>query len=283
MADKKNYSIGIDIGGTNLKAVLFNGKKAVMDYSLGTPKDSLDHLIIMIMALVEPLAAKALADKAKIKGVGVGVAGIVDPISKKIVNSPNLTLLNGIKLAEILENKLALPVKIDNDAECFLRAEATIGRAAGLKNVYGLTLGTSIGGAWWLNGDIYYGERGLSEPSRMIVDFVSGATLETAYQKLTQSNPLNLAVDVYRGDPLATKAYEEIGRLLGLACCNIVNLLDPQGIIIGGGVIESADLFLPQFKKTLEEIITSDRDVKIMKGKLGQESGAIGAALLVNQ
>ncbi len=278
----KTYSIGIDIGGTNLKAVLFNGKKSVMDYSLGTPKDSLDHLMIMVLALIEPLIKKAQEDKIKIGWVGVGVAGIIDPVSKKIVDSPNLPILNGVKLGEILEKKICLPVKIDNDAECFLRAEASIGRAAGLKNVYGLTLGTGIGGAWWFNGDIYYGQRGLSEPSRMIIDFASGTTLEKAYQKLTQNNPLNLAVDVYRGDPLAKKAYEEIGRLLGIAYANIVNLLDPEAIVIGGGVMESADLFLPELKKTLEEVVPESRGIKLIKSGLGQEAGAIGAALLIS-
>lgn len=283
MAVKKEkfYTIGIDVGGTNLKAVLFNGQKAVMDYSLGTPKDSLEHLLIMIAALVEPLTKKAIEDKVKVKGAGIGVAGIVDPISQKIVDSPNLNILNGVKLGEMLEKRLGMPTKTDNDAECFLRAEASIGRAAGMKNVYGLTLGTGIGGAWWHNGDIYYGQRGLSEPSRMIVELSSKTTLESAYQRLTQNNPLNLAVDVYRGDPLAKKAYEEVGRLLGAACANIVNLLDPEGIVIGGGVIESADLFLPDMKKTLEETVPAARDIKIMKSKLGQEAGAIGAALMI--
>lgn len=281
-AKRKSYSIGIDIGGTNMKAVLFDGQKSVTDYSLGTPKDSLEHLLIMVTALVEPLIKKAQDDKINIKGIGVGVAGIIDPTSQKVVDSPNLQILNGVKLGETLKNRLNMPIaKVDNDAECFLRAEATLGKAVGIDNVYGLTLGTGIGGAWWHNGDIYYGQRGLSEPSRMVIDASSGTTLEAAYQKLTQNNPLNLAVDVYRGDPLAQRAYEEVGKLLGIACANIVNLLDPEGIIIGGGVIESSDLFLPEMKKTLEDAVPAARDIKIMKAKLGQEAGAIGAALMV--
>jgi glucokinase len=283
MAIKKDkaYSIGIDVGGTNLKAVLFNGQKVVTDYSLGTPKDSLEHLLIMIIALIEPLTKKAQEDKARIKGAGIGVAGIIDPKSKKIVDSPNLPILDGISLGELLENRLGMPTQIDNDAECFLRAEASLGRAVDMDNVYGLTLGTGIGGAWWQKGDIYYGQRGLSEPSRMVIDASSGTTLEEAYQKLTQNNPLNMALDVYRGDPLAKKSYEEVGKLLGIACANIVNLLDPEGIIIGGGVVESSDLFLPELKKTLEDAVPAARDIKVLKGKLGQEAGAIGAALMI--
>ncbi len=267
-----------------MKAVLFDGKKSVMDYSLGTPKDSLEHLIIMILALIEPLQKKALENKIKIGGAGIGTAGIVDSKSRQIVDSPNLSILNGVDLAGIISQKISLPVKIDNDAECFLRAEATMGVAEKYNNVYGLTLGTGIGGAWWLNNDIYYGERGLSEPSRMIVDFANGNTLEKSYQKLAQSNPLNLAIDAYHGDELARRAYQEIGKLLGIACINIVNLIDPEAIVFGGGVMESENFFLPTLKKTLDENMPSAslKKVKILKAKLGNEAGAIGAALLLN-
>jgi glucokinase len=283
MSDKKNYTIGIDIGGTNIKAVLFNGEKTVIDSSLGTPQDSLEHLIIMIIALIEPLTKRAAADKIKIKGIGLGVPGVVDPYSAKISDAPNLPMLNGIKLAEILAKRVNLPVKMDNDTECFLRAEATIGSAAKFKNIYGITIGTGIGGAWWQNGNIYYGAHGFSEPGRMIVDFKEQTSLEDAYHKLTQSNPRNLAMENYRGDELARRAFDEVGRFLGLACANIINLLDPEAIVFGGGVMASADLFLPAMKKTIEEkVVKTQSKTKILKSKLGLEAGAIGAALLIN-
>jgi glucokinase len=279
---EKQYTVGIDIGGTNIKSVLFNGNKVVMDYSLGTPKDSLEHLIIMILALIEPLTKKAEEDKVKIKGVGLGVPGIVDPFGAKVVDAPNLPMLNGVKLAEILEQRINLPVKMDNDTECFLRAEATIGSAAKFKNIYGITVGTGIGGAWWVNGNIYYGAHGFSEPGRMLIDFHEQTTLETAYQKLTQSNPMNLAQENYRGDDLARHAFDEVGRFLGFACANIINLLDPEAIVFGGGVMESSDLFLSELKKTIDEkVVKTQGKTKILKSRLGLEAGAIGAALLI--
>jgi len=280
----KKYSIGIDIGGTNMKAILFDGKKTIMDYSLATPKDSLEHLIIMALALVEPLMKKAQENKVKISGIGLGVAGIVNTAENLIIDAPNIPLLSGIKLSEIISQRLSLPSKMDNDAECFLRAEAILGAGANHKNIYGITLGTSIGGAWWHNGDIYYGERGLSEPSRMIIDFSSSSTLEQSYQKLTQNNPLNMAIEAFRGDQLAIMAYEEVGKLLGLACANIMFVVDPEAIIFGGGVMESSELFLPTLKKTLEERMpnASLKKIKLLKTKLGNDAGAIGAALLIN-
>lgn len=285
MADKKNYAIGIDIGGTNMKAVLFNGEKVILESSLGTPKDSLEHLLIMILALIEPFLTRAAGDKIKIDGAGLGVPGIVDPYSAKVVSAPNLPIINGLKLAEILEKRINLPVKMDNDTECFLRAEATLGAGKKYKNIYGITIGTGIGGAWWNNGDIYYGAHGFSEPGRMIIDFHDETTLEAAYQKLTQNNPFNLAMENYRGDELARKAYDEVGKFLGLACINIVNVIDPEAIVLGGGVMASADLFLPALKKIIDEksIKSSAGKIKILKSKLGTEAGAIGAALLINK
>ena len=85
--ETKQYTIGIDIGGTNMKAVLFNGEKTLMDYSLATPKDNIKHLIIMMKALIEPLEEKAKADNMKVKGVGLSVAGIHDFKNKKIARS----------------------------------------------------------------------------------------------------------------------------------------------------------------------------------------------------
>lgn len=279
----KQHTIGIDIGGTNMKAVLFNGEKIIMDYSLATPKDTLDHLVIMVNALVEPLIEKARALKVKIAGVGLSVAGTHDFALGIITDSPNITLLNGVSLKKIIEEKLEMPVKMDNDGNCFVRAEVKLGTAKKHKNVYGIIISTGIGGGWWFNNKAYRGEHGgAGEPGAIIMDFADSTSLENAYQKLNQNNALNLATEAYRGDDLAKKAYEEIGKLLGVACANIVNILDPEVIVIGGGATKSSDLFFSQIKKTMPEHIlnTHSKKTKVIKGKLGDDSGAIGAALL---
>ncbi len=280
---KKQYTIGIDIGGTNMKAVLFNGDKIIMDYSLATPKDTLDHLIIMLIALIDPLKEKAEELKSKIEGIGLSVAGVHDFKNEKIDNSPNIPILNGVKLAEKLKEKVNISVRMDNDANCFTRAEAKLGVAKKYTNIYGITLGTGIGGAWWFNNEAYQGAHGgAGEPSKMIIDFTDSIGLEQAYQKLNQHNSINLANEAYSGDILAQKAYDEIGCILGVACANIVNLIDPEIIIIGGGVIKSSDLFFSQIKKSCIKNIHSEnaKKVKIVKAKLGDDAGAIGAALL---
>jgi glucokinase len=282
---KKQYSIGIDIGGTKMNAVLFDGKNIIADYLLATPRDSLDHFMVMLKALVEPLLEKASEDKVKIIGIGLGIAGVIDYKEEKMLESPNLGIINGVKIGEELQKIINLPIVIDNDGNCFVRAEATLGAAQKYQNVYGIIIGTGIGGGWWLNNNVYRAVHGGSgEPGEMIVEFESGMLLENAYHKLTQFNPANMAEEAYRGDVLAEKAYDEVGALLGTAFANIANLIAPELIVIGGGVVEASNLFLARAKRTMREHIASSevkKKLKITKSKLGTHAGAIGAALLV--
>ena len=283
--DTKIYTIGIDIGGTKMSAVLFDGEKVIADYKLATPKDNIDHFMIMLNALVEPLIEKAKENKVKIIGIGLGVPGPVNYKERKVSVCNNVLIIAGVKIADQLQTKTGLPVEVDNDTKCFVRAEALAGAGQKYSNIYGVIIGTGIGGAWWHREKIYQGAHGgAGEFNKMVIDFESGVGLEEAYHKLTQSNPASLAEEAYRGDVLAEKMFEEVGRDLGIAFANIVNLIDPEVIIVGGGVVESSDLFLPKIKKTMREYIFSPeaKKIKILKSKLGENAGAIGAALLVS-
>lgn len=285
MGKNKQYTIGIDIGGTKMHAVLFDGAKVIADFTLATPKDNLEHFIIMIKALLEPLEEKAHENKMKIKGIGLGVAGVIDYKENKMLRSPNIPIIDNIKLTEKIEETIGYPILMDNDANCFLRAESRMGAGKEHDNNYGLIIGTGIGGSWWLNGEIYKGVHGgAGEPGEMIIDYNEELGLEDAYHKLTQSNPAHMAVEAYRGDVLAQKVFEEVGQYFGITMANIVNLINPEIFIIGGGVVESSDLFLAKAKKTMTKYINSTvaaKKVKVLKGKLGKDAGAIGAAMLI--
>lgn len=280
---KKTYSIGVDIGGTKMSAVLFNGVKILADYTLATPKDSLEHFMIMLNALIDPLLDKAKQNKITISGIGIGIAAILDYQNKKILNAPNIPLLNNQQIITLLETRLELNVKIDNDANCFTRAEAKIGAGKKYKNIFGMTIGTGIGGAWWFNNEIYLGSHGgAGEPGWVVVDYQNGIRLEEAYHKLVQNNPAIMAEEAYRGDILAEKSYQEFGQYLGISLANIVNIIDPEVIILGGSVIDSGDLFLSTTKKNMRQYIKSpeSKKIKIIKSKLGEKAGAIGVAML---
>ncbi len=280
---EKTYTIGIDIGGTKMNAILFDGEKIIEDFLLATPKDNIDHFMIMLNALIEPLLNRIKKDKIKIAGIGLGVAGVINYSETKILNSPNIPIINGIEIGKILENTLNTPVRLDNDANCFVRAEALIGAGKEHDNVYGITIGTGIGGGWCQNSEVYKGEHGgAGEPGEIIIDYDNEITLETAYHKLTQNNPENLAEKAYRGDILAEKAFNEFGKYLGTTLANITNIINPELFILGGSVVKSSDLFMGETKKYMKKHIFSSeaKNIKIVKSKIDKHAGAVGAALL---
>ena len=268
-----------------MSAVLFDGQSVTADYTLATPKDDLEHFMIMLKALIEPLQEKAKISGAVIKGIGMGVPGMIDYKENKIIDCPNLFLLNGIKLSDNMASRLGVEqIKIDNDAHCFLRAEMKLGAGKKYKNAFGVTIGTGIGGAWWHNNEIYQGAHGsATEVGWLTVDFKEGIRLEEAYRKLMQSSPATLAEEAYRGDILAQKSYDEFGHYLGVSLANVINIVDAEIIIVGGGVVESSELFLSRAKKIMRQYIKSPeaKAIKIVKSKLGANAGAIGAALLI--
>jgi glucokinase len=283
--NNKLYTIGIDIGGTKMSAVLFDGEKSIADCTLATPTDNLNHFLIMVGALVDPLMEKAKSLKAKISGIGIGIPGALNKEKNKIIKCRNAPILNGVEIIKKLNEKFDLPIVADNDTRCFTRAEAILGAGKKYKNVFGLIIGTGIGGGWWLENKIYEGAHNASlKPGRIIVDFNGGIGLEDAYHKLMQDNPARMAQEAIKGDILAERTYEELGKYLGIALANIVNLIDPEVILIGGGAVESSGLFLSEAKKTMKEYIMSAeaKNIKIVKGKLGELAGAIGAAMLVS-
>jgi len=280
---KKTYTIGVDIGGTKMLAILFDGKNIIADYELATPKDTYEHFMIMLNALIEPLFDKAQQDKVSVELIGIGIAGVIDKKDRKILNSPNIEIINNRKIAADLEKQLETKILIDNDANCFLRAETTIGVAKKYKNAYGFIIGTGIGGAWWLNNEIYDGcSGGAGEPGAMILDCSKHITIEDAYKNLIQNIALKLSEESYAGDPLAQKLFDELASILAIMVSNVINLLDPEVIVLAGGTVNASDLFLSKMKKKTREYILSPegKKIKILKTKLEKYAGAIGAALL---
>lgn len=288
MTTSKSYRIGIDVGGTKIASVLLDEKNRVIEHLvLATPKDNLNHFLIMLLAAVDPLFARFEKSKGTLLGIGLGVPGPIDYKKDEVEIAPNLPFLNKKKIGELLKEKLHKPeilVKIDNDANCFVRAEALLGAGKNSQNFYGLTIGTGIGGGWWNNGEVYHGFHGAAgEPGHVIVDADQHIMLETAYQKLMQNNPALMAEEAYRGDIMAEQRYREIGSYLGTVFSTIVNLFDPEMIVLGGGVVAASDLFLNAAKDNMKKYIFTHqaKNVKLVKGKIGELAGAIGAALLI--
>lgn len=241
MSDNSELKIGVDIGGSKINIVLWDGKRIVarrqaQEVSLKRLNEELSHF--------------------KVSKIGIAIPGILDFKTGNILKCPNLSSFNGLNLKEILKKD----IYVDNDANCFLRAEAKLGAGRGYNDILAVTMGTGIGGAIKiaeLNKDLVYkGARGSAgEFGHIIID--GGKTWEELYQA-TKEEP---------------KQQEKVNAI-GLA--NLINIFDPEIIILGGGGAK-----LPK-RELIERYIISPlaKKAKIVGSKLGLDACAIGAALL---
>ena len=196
-------------------------------------KEFLDKLQIIIEQLI-----KKAGGQKNLKGIGCGIAGALDLEKGIILNAVNLRFLNKLNIKNWLAKKFNCDVKIDNDARCFLRGEYLFGAGRGYKNIIGITLGTGIGGAIIIGGKMVYGANGSAgELGHMVID--RGKDLESLTVK--QARKLKFS-------KIAVKEFE---KNLRIGFSNIVNILDPEIIIIGGGAAEVClKYFLPKIKLT---------------------------------
>ena len=286
----KNF-IGIDIGGTKIVFVLMRNKKVIRKVRVDTPKNKRE----LIRVLIENI--ENLKGFQKIEGAGIGVAGTLDKKREKILNSPNLKYLNNFPLVKVLAKRLKLKVVMENDTNCFALAEATLGQGKGKNLVFGITLGSGIGGGLVIDSEIYKGGfGGAGEIGHTIIKFDGlkctcgnlGCFEVYASKKFFEKRkllPKKLEKTADQGNKKAKKVFREYGKYLGIGIANIVNLLDPEIIIIGGGIARAHKHFLPETKKEAKKRILSPlgkKSLQIKMSKLGEKSAAVGAALLFN-
>ncbi|MCE5335091.1 MAG: ROK family protein [Desulfobacteraceae bacterium] len=316
---KNNAYIGVDIGGTNLRASLVDGKGGILK-SLRTPvridlgpDRAFEKLLAQCRELVEAAGEFGL----KAGGVGLGVAGKIDPAAGTVVFSPNLPALNGFPLGRELGEKLGIPVVMENDANAFGLGESWAGAARDLDNWVGITLGTGTGGCLFLGGKLWEGA-GLgfcAEIGHMIIlpdgppcgcgsrgcleSFASASALMRGAREicpaggsyadvlrgLTERNELS-AASIYSaarsGDAASKKLFETMGWALGIGLSNIFSLLGIDRAVIGGGVSSAWDAFIGPLRASLEKsasMFDAQRAV-VVRGSLGDDAAQIGAARL---
>jgi predicted NBD/HSP70 family sugar kinase len=283
----EKYFVGFDVGGSSIKAALVLDKKTIKTQLADLP-DNLDGLLNLIEKIFKELTADF--SQEKIGGVGFGVAGMLDKERKTMVKSPNISYLDNQPLQKLfLERMGGLPVKIENDARCFLIAEKKVGLAQNMKDVFFLTLGSGVGGAWMVDGQIFRGAHGTaSEFGHMNAGIDRKEDFEEiASNKFLQKTlgvEARKAIEMVRvGDTAAVKAFEEMGRNLGIGIANIIDIFDPEAVILSGGVIQAKDFFVSAMKEEIIKFATlpSAKETKILFSELGRFAGALGAALMM--
>ena len=280
--------IGIDVGGTKTLGVLQQGETIIRSLRKKTPKANLDSFLIHFI--------EELKEAKKIEGVGIGLPGIFNQDRTQIVHSPNLKNLEKLELKGILEKHFSIEVRLENDANCFAWEEYLDGAGKSFKNIVGLTIGTGLGSGIILDGKLFHGAYGNGAEFGHYIIKAGGAKCHCGnhgcWEQYASSQFIirqtgNNARTVYRkakeGDKSALKVWHYFGYWLGLGIANIINILEPEAIIIGGSLINAWDFFIDETRKTANKNTFSPlatRKVKIIKAQLGSQGGAIGAAHL---
>lgn len=281
------YYIGIDLGGTQLRmaAVTPTGQLATEMLSVPTgkgfaPPDLLRELSHLSAKILELTGGHPIA------GWGVGAAGVV--WEGQLSQSDNVPLLSDIDLAGLLNTAAhGVPVKMENDARCFVLAEARFGAGRGSRNVCGITLGTGCGGGVIVDDNLVRGVRGAageawSIPLRehFLEYYVSGYGLLRTYQE--QGGTINdsltaaqIADRARQGELAALTTWRSFGDDVYMLCETMIALLEPEVIVIGGSMAQAHDLFGEKFKHKL-----ANRPTRIALAELGAAAGVIGAASL---
>ena len=294
--------IGLDIGGTNIKGILLDGNKIRSKVQYSTKSKTNKNLLLkQIFRCLEILIKKA----KKIEGIGIGVAGPVDFKNQKILNPPNVTALKNLELGKIIQKKFQIKTLIENDGHLMTLAEAIMGAGKNKEIVVGITLGTGVGVGLVINKKIIHGEIGTAgEFGHMTINKYgrkcncgSRGCLETY---LSESGIRKTSFDFFhkrirsydlhqigrKGNQTAIEAWKEIGESLGVGLANIVDMFNPEIIIIGGGIACGAgELLINPAKKTMRKNILSEsaKKTSVVLTKLNEYAGAIGAGLLFNQ
>jgi len=291
-------TIGIDIGGTNIKGVLMNGNKVVVRKKISTKSKSNKKIILtQLFECINYLIKKG----GRIREIGVGVAGPIDFKNKKILNPPNVTAFKNFHLGEMIKNKFGIETVIDNDVNYLTLAEAILGAAKEKNFVIGLGLGTGVGGGIVLNEKIFHGANGSAGEIGHMIIFDNGRQChcgskgcleayvnERGIKKTTKEifgkeiDSITLFEMAKKGNKKAIKVWQITGQYLGIGLANLVNIMNPDIVVIGGGIANVGGLLLRSAGKEMKKNVLSPlaKNTLVVKAKLGEYAGAIGAGLL---
>lgn len=269
---KRNEVVAVDMGGTNLRVALLRGNKILKYEKRKTPKQK-NKLIMMLYDSISSLMTP------RVRAVGISSAG---PLENGIIkNPPNLPLRN-FNIKEKVKKVFKKRVEVENDANCVAIAEAKLGCKK--KNFIVLTLGTGIGGGMVLNGELYKGEGYASEPGHIILD--NGRSFEQLWQenrKLTRKyfgRTMMIKELVKRKDKKSERVLKKLAVCLGQGIGSLVNVFDPEVIILAGGAREAGNKFLDMIREQVKKYTIIPRTPKVEWSKL-EHPGILGASLLV--
>jgi predicted NBD/HSP70 family sugar kinase len=292
---------GVDLGGTKIECAVIDKEETVIRRRIATEADKgYDHIIMQIKKLITDVSIEI---GIRPTSIGFATPGVLDPETQRMKNS-NTVVINDQPMRNDIENALQLPVKFANDANCFALAETLMGAGKNYPNadiVFGVIMGTGVGGGLVARGRIVEGIHGIAgEWGHNVLEengelcycgkrgcverVISGVALENYYAKISGSK-LKLSEIAVRhsigSDKFADETIERLLEFYGRAISTLINVLDPNLIVIGGGV-GNIDLLYTEGYRRVKKYLFSSGELKtpILKPVLGDSAGVFGAALL---
>lgn len=301
-------TIGVDVGGTNVKlGLVASSGKILAKANLVTknysehPSQLIDALIAAIRTLIQD-NGKTVKDLA---GIGIGMPGLINFPKGTVIFMPNVPGWNNIPLAKTIQKKLNFPVFIDNDVNLIALGEWKLGAGRGYKNLVCITLGTGVGGGLILDGGLYRGEDfvageighiPLNEDGPVcncggkacFERYVGNGTLMAKAAKMFGKKDIRLE-EVFaladEGNARAVQFWKETATHIGHGLVGVINLLNPRLIIIGGGVANNWKFMGPKIQEVIHQraMNIQKNAVKIVRAQLGDGAGILGAHILVKE
>ena len=294
--------LGIDLGGTKIEGIILKSDKEPIEIErlrINTEEDKgYNQIINNIKKLVDTLENKV---NYKFKKIGIGTPGTLDPETQLLKNS-NSQNLNNKSIKSDLENLLGKKVNIENDANCFALAETKFGAVKDqmphAKIVFGVIMGTGVGGGIIIDNKILYGKQGIGgEWGHTIIkddgemcycgkkgcveSVISGRALQKYYTSLS-GEKLSFK-NIYKNIETDLNAKKTLKRMItyfGKGLSNVVNIIDPDIIVLGGGLSNTNELYDQGYQELKKYVFNPTFKTKIIKPKLGDSAGVYGAALL---
>ena len=323
MLGKKEVMVGIDMGGTRLRALVVNAENKTlgMQRAPTNAKQKPDHLVADIAVLVEGAVQSAGLQLPDVRAVSMGVPGAVDAESGRVFHAPNLGWKN-VPLGSKLTALLKVPVFIENDVHVGVMGEYILGAGRGARELVGIFVGTGIGGGIILGGRLYEGARGSAGEVGHIIIEINGPLCGCGNRGCAEALASRTAMErdvraaIRRGeksivlklmkergrermtssiieralkerDPVMEKVMEHAQFCLGILVANVVNMLDPECVVIGGGIAArlGKDYVTPIRRTAYQYFLRRNdaRRVKIVPGLLGDDAGPLGAVALARQ
>ena len=297
------YSIGVDLGGTNLRAAAVDRTGKILEkHAQSTDMSRGRDEVIADIAEGINVVRQKIGGSSRLAGVGIGVPGFILIEQGYITNSNNLPTLENFPVRDAIEKKLGTPIILENDANAAALGEQWMGAGKGIDNLVLLTLGTGIGGGIICDGRVLHGELGMaSELGHMTIDpngnpcgcgnygclekIASATAIEGMAQmmslgdNLTSLQVYEMAVD---GNEKARMIFRQMGWALGIGIANLINIFNYPLYLLSGGVLPAWDMFAPTMMEEITKRSFTFRNSKtrVERATLGNQAGLVGAAYL---